>query len=319
MARADESVSRRPDASSTSAPTPTQPAVNNDVEAVASSITTPIKSRTGGDGDVVADDGNEGGHGRSAGGDNCEERDDDRSSSERLDTEGSVKILEAEKRSDEWVEEDEERFLTWNGGWSRNRLYAWNQSVFEVQVCVKVPVWAQARDIRVDMRRLRLSVRIVSPGKPQTAADHTTAARVIAPTNTGDDKKPPAAGICEDVTTVILDGTLSRPVQAGECLWTMEKPGRVYLYLQKELAAEGKPGYEWWERVIDGDEGIDTTTCDAGCFASGYPEHVRRRGAKALWEDQRKSPAQRRADELNEVCSCCGFLSESLTRVRGDD
>lgn len=233
-----------------------------------------------------------------------------------------------EETSDSMVRsvEDEEPFPTGNGGVCRDGVYAWNQSVREVQVCMRVPDWAQARDMRVEIRRLRLSVRAVRPDmlpKNGIAVDSTAAKKLGegVPSIGGnldschDDNSDTREDQLEDKasssfsaevipapTVTILEGVLSRPVDVDECLWTMgDTPGRVLLYLQKELATEGEPGFEWWASVMEGDAEVDVSKCDAGPLASEYPEHARRRGAKAMWEDQRKSPEQRRRDEVNRV------------------
>lgn len=235
--------------------------------------------------------------------------------------------------------EEEEPFPTGNGRECRDGVYAWNQSVHEVQVCVRVPNWARARDVRVEIGRSRLSVSVVqlsalrstAVGSAVTTTTSATAVAAAAGTpnslSDNDSSKDNAAsttciekqqGKNRQQTTscfssadngagvsvvVVLEGPLSRPVEAGECLWTMETPSRVLLYLQKELPAEGEPGFEWWACVMKGDLEVDVVKCDAGSIASKYPEHARRRGAKALWEHQRKSPEQRRMDEVTEVCS----------------
>lgn len=160
---------------------------------------------------------------------------------------------------------------------------------------MEVPDWAHANDVRVDIRRSRLSVTLSTErGNTNTFGDSEN---VGGETEGPADVASPSALGHEDRNGVIIAGALSRPVQVDECLWTMERPGRVHLYLQKELPSDGEPGFEWWATVLDGDEEVDVLTCDAGSDASKYPEHARRRGAKALWENQRKTPQERR----NEV------------------
>lgn len=100
---------------------------------------------------------------------------------------------------------------------------------------------------------------------------------------------------------IILNGKLSRPIEVGESLWTLERPGQVYLYLQKELLVDGAPGSEWWATVMEGDPEIDISTCDAGSKISEYPENARMRGAKAFWEHQQKTPEQRQEEDENKV------------------
>ncbi|CAM9341230.1 unnamed protein product [Ascophyllum nodosum] len=185
--------------------------------------------------------------------------------------------------------EEVEPFPTKNGGECRNGLYAWNQSVREVQVSVKVPDWVRASNVRVDIGRSRLAVaaRRAGAGESDTTRRRTQAEPL---SSTGGD--------WEEV--VILAGPLSRPVQVGESVWTLETPGSVLLYLQKELPTDGEPGFEWWATVMEGDEEIDVLKCDAGSDTSQYPEHARRRGAKALWDYQQKTPEERREEELDE-------------------
>lgn len=228
-------------------------------------------------------------------------------------------------------------------------------------MCVKVPDWARARDVRVDIRRSRVSVAVVNRradgdqdngngnrsgngnnvGRNEGAGVNGCAGSGLiddgggggggASASSGTPPSPPAATAGhhhpqqhEDAssssnnsnngsrnnnnddhnqksapgTSVLLSGGLSRPVQVDECLWTMERAGRVLLYLQKELPADGEPGFEWWASVMKGDPEVDVATCDAGSDASKYPEHAKRRGARALWEHQNKSPEEK----LNEVC-----------------
>lgn len=165
---------------------------------------------------------------------------------------------------------------------------------------MKVHSWVRASDVRVDIRRSHLSVAVsTTDGRHKT--EHGANPQ-IAVADREDPRSPrQTADLLRDEQT-ILAGALSRPVQVDECLWTMERPGRVLLYLQKELSADGEPGFEWWATVMEGDEEVDVLTCDAGSDVSKYPEHARRRGAKALWEHQLKSPEERRKEELKEVC-----------------
>ena len=155
---------------------------------------------------------------------------------------------------------------------------------------VKVPDWVRASNVRVDIGRSRLAVaaRRAGAGESDTTRRRTQAEPL---SSTGGD--------WEEV--VILAGPLSRPVQVGESVWTLETPGSVLLYLQKELPTDGEPGFEWWATVMEGDEEIDVLKCDAGSDTSQYPEHARRRGAKALWDYQQKTPEERREEELDEV------------------
>lgn len=191
----------------------------------------------------------------------------------------------------------------------------------QVQVSVKIPPWARASDVRVDLHRSRLSVSVVVPHAeddhqrrrmPQSTNAHgegtsVTTARPAASRSAATD--PPSQGEDPEIVgqgkaaTPVLAGDLSRPVQVDECLWTIERPGRVLLYLQKELPGDGEPGFEWWACVMEGDPEVDVLACDAGSDASKYPEHTRRRGAKALWEHQNKSPEER----LKEVSLARGW------------
>ncbi|CAM9259934.1 unnamed protein product [Ectocarpus fasciculatus] len=243
---------------------------------------------------------------------------------------------EEEKRRCSGDEESDERsherseqpFSTHNGGECRDGLYAWNQSIYEarpqhssscrVQVSVKIPAWARASDVCVDLHRSRLSVSVVVPHaegdrrrkRPQAsrgAETSVTTALPAASSNAATD--PTSQGGHSEIggegktATPVLAGALSRPVQVDECLWTIERPGRVLLYLQKELPADGEPGFEWWACVMEGDPGVDVMACDAGSDASRYPEHARRRGAKALWEHQNKSPEERLKEErMRDAC-----------------
>lgn len=142
-------------------------------------------------------------------------------------------------------------------------------------MCVKVPGWVRARNVRVHIRRLRVSVAVVD------GRTHDN--------NGGGGGKNETARL----ETVVLEGGLSRPVQVDECLWAMERAGRVLLYLQKELPVDCEPGFEWWACVLEGDPKVDVLTCDAGSDASKYPEHAKRRGARALWDHQNKSPEEK--------------------------
>lgn len=184
-------------------------------------------------------------------------------------------------------------------------------------MCVKVPAWAGANDLRVDIHRLRLSVAVLprnrlenltSRGSDPNPAHEEPNGGGPSPTPASATKgelgvATPAAA-SRDESMSVLAGELARPVQVDECLWTMERRGSVVLYLQKELPAEGEPGFEWWANVMEGDPEIDTLNCDAGSIGSKYPEHVRRRKAKAEWDDQQKSPEER----LNEVGRVCHTL-----------
>jgi len=200
-------------------------------------------------------------------------------------------------------------------------------------VCVKVPDWARARDIRVDIRRSRLSVAVARRADGDAAGhlrrqgrEANGAASALGPA--ADTKQHGIDGDGKNAAplTVVLAGGLSRPVQVDECLWTTERAGRVLLYLQKELPADGEPGFEWWASVLDGDPEVDVLTCDAGSDASKYPEHAKRRGAKALWEHQNKTPEERLKEvglsvsaiaiwgwEMMVGCLC--FESEYLFRI----
>ncbi|CAM9643908.1 unnamed protein product, partial [Hapterophycus canaliculatus] len=195
----------------------------------------------------------------------------------------------------------EEEFPTENGGVCRDGLYAWNQSV---QVCVKIPDWARASDLRVNIRRKRLSVSVIPRNTHGDGDDGKKRAQTDAVSAGAGGSAGGSAG------AVVLAGELSRPVQADECLWMVEEdwPGRVLLYLHKELpppptTADGREGeeeqggFEWWASVMEGDPQVDVSTCDAGPRVSNYPEYARRRGARGLWEHQKKSPEERLKEE----------------------
>ena len=165
-------------------------------------------------------------------------------------------------------------------------------------MCVKVPDWAGASDLHVDIRRSRLSIAVLPRNSPQhPGIGGTSPSPAPATKGKGESGVVAPASTSPNEKVSVLAGVLSRPVQVDECLWTTERRGSVVLYLQKELPAEGDPGFEWWANVMEGDPEINTSECDAGSIASEYPEHVRRRGAKSLWDDQRKSPEEK----LNEV------------------
>ena len=170
-------------------------------------------------------------------------------------------------------------------------------------MCVRVPGWARARDVRVDIRRLRVSVAVVDV---RTCENNG----VVDDVGGGETDGPPR-GAPAGRKTVLLEGALSRPVQVDECLWTMERAGRVLLYLHKELPADCEPGFEWWASVLEGDPEVDVLTCDAGSDASKYPEHAKRRGARALWEHQNKSPEEK-LKEVGQmyfyVCTRCMYV-----------
>lgn len=170
---------------------------------------------------------------------------------------------------------------------------------------VKVPKWTRARNVRVNFRRLDLSVAVVL--EPGTDAFATA---VMG-------QKDPAPGARDpgqQQERIILSGALSRPVEVGECIWTLEKPGQVLLYLQKELSGDESPGSEWWPALMKGDPEIDVSACDAGSRLSDYPEHALRRGAKAFWEHQQKTPEEREAEELHEV-SVLRSLDQATTSI----
>lgn len=159
---------------------------------------------------------------------------------------------------------------------------------------MKVPDWARASGIRVDFRRSRLSIAVRGAGGHASSTGAGSEPSLTRPELAQGAAPPVGTGRGQE--EVVLAGALSRPVQVDECLWTMERPGRVLLYLQKELPADGEPGSEWWATVMKGDAEIDVVNCDAGSDVSKYPDHARRRGAKALWEHQQKSPEERRQE-----------------------
>ena len=174
---------------------------------------------------------------------------------------------------------------------------------------MKVPDWAGASDLSVDIRRSRLSIAVLPRNSPDhPCSDGTSPTPTPTPAIKGKDESgvvaPAAAASLDEEKSSVLAGGLARPVQVDECLWTTERRGSVVLYLQKELPAEGEPGFEWWTSVMEGDPEIDTLTCDAGSVASEYPEHARRRGAKAVWDDQRKSPEEK-LKEVGRFCRSC--------------
>lgn len=152
-------------------------------------------------------------------------------------------------------------------------------------MCIKVPDWVHAKNMRVDFRRSRITV----------AASHAGSGESIA-NGLSEPKHVSNAVVGESDEAVILAGPLSRPIQIDESVWTMERHGNVVLYLQKELSADGEPGFEWWATVMEGDSEIDVLKCDAGSDVSQYPEYARRRGAKALWDHQQKTPEERREE-----------------------
>ncbi|CAM9903104.1 unnamed protein product [Discosporangium mesarthrocarpum] len=202
--------------------------------------------------------------------------------------------------------EEDNGFSTSNGGEGGGGLYKWNQSIYEVHVSVTLPAGVHAKDVRVKFRRLHLSVeyqRSVDGVAGEEADDH----------NTGEGGQAGQARDTESVT--VIRGTLSRPIRADECLWMLEQPGRLQLYLHKELKPDGPPGSEWWPCVMEGDPTIDVQMCDAGGNISDYPEHARRCGAKALWEHQQKSPEQRKEEEMEQVGTLAAQARQGETRM----
>lgn len=152
-------------------------------------------------------------------------------------------------------------------------------------MCIKVPDWVHAKNIRVDFRRSRLTV-----------TGHRAGYGESTPNKHPEPKQLSNAVVGESDEVVILAGPLSRPIRIDECVWTMERHRSIVLYLQKELSPDGDPGFEWWATVLEGDSEINVLECDAGSDVSQYPEYARRRGAKALWDHEQKTPEERREE-----------------------
>jgi tetratricopeptide (TPR) repeat protein len=151
-------------------------------------------------------------------------------------------------------------FETINGGVVGDQLFKWSQTVYDVKLCMAVPIGMGPKDINVELHRMRICV--------------TCSGREL------------------------FSGKLSRPIRVDDSLWMLEGPGFVSMELRKELPSEGSPGFEWWDRVMDGDPPVDTSEMSAGDHLSDFPEHALRKAEESIWREKNKTDEEKERDVM---------------------
>jgi hypothetical protein len=78
----------------------------------------------------------------------------------------------------------------------------------------------------------------------------------------------------------IVNLVLSYCILPDDCTWfttTVDSIDYIVLMLSKAPPVTEYPGCEWWDRVFEDDEKIDTMTCTVGADVSQLPEHAQLR------------------------------------------
>jgi hypothetical protein len=116
----------------------------------------------------------------------------------------------------------------------------------------------------------------------------------------------------------ILDGRLDGRVRAGECLWQLEGEGErrtVVLTLEKRVET-------WWERIIEGDDAIDTTLVDSTQRMEEYDEETQGAIRKIMFDQAQKARGLPTSDEMKtsallaEAMKMPGAPNIDLTQTR---
>lgn len=101
----------------------------------------------------------------------------------------------------------------------------------------------------------------------------------------------------------IMNIILSYSILPDESSWFLTNIDAVQylvLLLHKAAPLTEYPGCEWWNRVFDEDEKIDTLTCSVGADASQLPEHAQHRAGREHARFQALSSYEKE-QELEEI------------------
>lgn len=161
--------------------------------------------------------------------------------------------------------------------------YWWTQTLQDATVCVPVPSGTRSRDVACIFSAD--SLRLAVGGARSEA---------------------------------ILDGRLDGRVRAGECLWQLEGEGErrtVVLTLEKRVET-------WWERIIEGDDAIDTTLVDSTQRMEEYDEETQGAIRKIMFDQAQKARGLPTSDEMKtsallaEAMKMPGAPNIDLTQTR---
>lgn len=121
---------------------------------------------------------------------------------------------------------------------------------------------------------------------------------------------------------LVLSEGLEYNIITDECTWTLEiNPDTdvgvfLVLYMHKAPSLEWFPGCEWWDRLFDSDEPIETTTCSLGTAINELPVQAHQRAEIEHFRIMNLS-SNKRHEEIDNLSKLkTDFLaSEMKTRV----
>lgn len=104
----------------------------------------------------------------------------------------------------------------------------------------------------------------------------------------------------------VMEEELEYNIRFRDCLWMIETSSYnetvhfLVLHICKAEPFEHFPGCEWWDRVFQSDDAIDTLTCSISCDVSQLPEHAQRRAQQehARMTDLSEGARQKELDFL---------------------
>lgn len=112
-----------------------------------------------------------------------------------------------------------------------------------------------------------------------------------------------------------IDGILTHSLQleyainCSECTWTVDQraaeiahPSFVVLHLSKVPSLEWFPGCEWWDRVLLGEDPIDTACCSVGTDTASLPEQAKQRAEQQHIRFTASTPLQQ-SQELDSLAT----------------
>lgn len=176
-----------------------------------------------------------------------------------------------------------------NGGFCLMRRGMWSQSIEEV--VVQIPLSGIFTSWGADCCNLSIKV--------------TFATRMLEISPVGQDDQRALLGF-------------SRNIKPSESSWYKESIGEntyIVLMLLKAKPTEEYPGCEWWDRVFEDDERIDTMTCSIGSDIAQLPSHAQARAFQQHSIFQSLTPSQQH-DQLEAIKSYKKMFMKSETKTR---
>jgi hypothetical protein len=164
--------------------------------------------------------------------------------------------------------------MTHNGGLCLMRRGRWSQTIDEVTVYVPL-----------DLIDAAVDGGSIAYGKKLEVHIETTRVRTRS---------------LSAPSSEFADILLARRVLPSQSSWFLS-PGWLVLLLHKAPLTDAEQdavsaGGEWWDRVCEGDERIETLSCSVGADVSSLPQHARDKAAREHARFQGLNPEEQRAE-----------------------